>query len=295
VLATKTKMGIDKEKKAAHEMGAPVVFHAQGAKSEQENQMNIVVARQSPGYLTCKEIVADAIDRRGERIMLDFTAEQAYVRYFIDGVWHDVGQRDRESGDVALAVMKKMANLNERERRAKQEGKFKAEYKDKKYDVKFLSQGVKTGERVMLHVIDPKAPKLKTLEELGMREKMQAQLKEVLAAEKGMVLFSSPPAGGLSTSFRVAIGSTDRVLRDFQGLEEKSRREVEIENVDMMTFDSSAGETPVPFLDRVVRKQPDAMVVPELFDAESVAFLCQQANDNKVVRRRWRRSCECWR
>ena len=50
------------------------------------------------------------------------------MRYDIDGVWHAVEPRDRESGDVMLAVMKKMASLNMDERRARQEGEFRGKF-----------------------------------------------------------------------------------------------------------------------------------------------------------------------
>jgi uncharacterized membrane protein YfhO len=57
---------------------------------------------------------------------------------------------DRESGDVMLAVMKVLSNLDMAERRKKQTGKFGAKYNDHKYVCQIVSQGVKTGERVVL-------------------------------------------------------------------------------------------------------------------------------------------------
>ena len=127
----------------AHEQGPPVQLSACGG-SETENQAHLIMARQSPGYVFVKELVADSLTRRADRVMLDYTKEAVGVRYEIDGVWHNVEPRDRESGDVMLAVMKKISSLNMDERRARQEGEFKAKYGSAKYTCQLVSQGTKT-------------------------------------------------------------------------------------------------------------------------------------------------------
>ena len=120
---------MEHERKAEYEKGAPVDLMAIGAKEERDNQANLITARQSPGYLLVKEIVADMVDRRSDRVILDYTQESVVGRQHVDGVWHNGEARDRESGDVMLAVMKTLANLSATERRKKQEGKFAAKYK----------------------------------------------------------------------------------------------------------------------------------------------------------------------
>lgn len=56
----------------------------------------------------------------------------------------------------------------------------------------FTSQGIPTGERVLCG-IDPKKPVLNNLTDLGMREKMQEQLRSLLNSEKSLFLFSGIP------------------------------------------------------------------------------------------------------
>src|SRR5690606_13582502 len=46
VLATKTNLGVKAEKEKPYEAGAPVELRAMGASEEQQNQANILVARQ---------------------------------------------------------------------------------------------------------------------------------------------------------------------------------------------------------------------------------------------------------
>ena len=74
----------------------------------------MISARQSPGFVPAKDIVADAIDRHGDKIMLDYAQDTVAVRYQIDGVWHEAESQDREAGDALLDVFKHLASLDPR-------------------------------------------------------------------------------------------------------------------------------------------------------------------------------------
>ncbi len=266
----------------AHEQGPPVQLSACGG-SETENQAHLIMARQSPGYVFVKELVADSIARRADRVMLDFTKEAVGVRYEIDGVWHNVEPRDRESGDVMLAVMKKISSLNMDERRVRQEGEFKAKIGSAKYNCQLVSQGTKTGERTILELVPAKSP-FNSLDSLGMREKMRDELKEYLAGEHGLVLFSAMPMGGLQTSWNVGLTATDRYLRDFSAIEDKAKPFTHVENVEVTTFDGAAGQTPDNVLRQVLLREPDVVVVPDFVTGTALDTLTNFAlAQNKLV------------
>jgi len=161
-----------KEEKKSEPVAPPVEFTAAGDTPEAK-QANIITARQSPAYYLVAELIADGIIKRVESVMLDYTREGVAVRYQIDGVWHNLPVRDRGSGDAMLAVLKKIANLNINERRARQSGEFKAEFKRIKCTCTFTSQGVKTGERVLLGFARKGEGELENLEALGMRPGMR--------------------------------------------------------------------------------------------------------------------------
>jgi type II secretory ATPase GspE/PulE/Tfp pilus assembly ATPase PilB-like protein len=266
--------------KLPYEEGAPVHFVALGGKDEQENQANLIFARQSvPHYLAAKQVIADTVDRAAERVMLDFTRDAVTVRLDIDGVWHNVESREREEGDGLLVALKKICNLNPNERRARQEGKFKFTYQEKKYGADLLSQGTQTGERVIVK-LDKGTKGLETLEELGMREKMRGQLKEMLGFEAGggLVLVSAMPSGGMSTLWAAVMRSTDRMLRDFISIEDVKHQGHYVENIEILKFDAAAGESPSKVLTKAMLKQPDVYLFPELPDAETMKILCNEVN-----------------
>ena len=269
-----------REVKLAHEMGPPVNFVAKGAVNEQENQANMIQARQSPAYIATKELIASALDARADRIMMDFTRDAVSVRHEIDGVWQNAGTIDRATGDGQLAVLKKMAGRDPNERRARQQGLLGVSYDSLKLDAELVSLGTQTGERVIIK-FERGLKGLDTLEQLGMREKMRQRLAGYLRGDHGggIILVSAMPGGGFSTTWTAVLRSTDRLLRDFVSIEEQNARTPYIENIELQKFNAAAGESPDKLLPKILLKQPDVFVLPDLYNAETVRMLCREANE----------------
>lgn len=282
-MAGRVGIKVDTERKADYMKGPPVDLIAMGAKEEHGNEANLLTARQSPGYVLVKELIADMVTQNSERVLLDYTPESVGVRHNIDGVWENGEARDRESGDVMLAVMKQLANLDLTERRKRQEGEFAAKYEDVEYECPILTQGVKTGERVMVSVVNKGKASLNTFAQLGMREKLAEQWADVMLRDSGLVIVSAMPQGGLTTLTDVVLLETDRLMRDFVSIEEKSDPHREIENIEPNYYDASAGQTPATLMPKLVRKYPNVYVARDLVDEESAKALLDQANADRLV------------
>jgi type II secretory ATPase GspE/PulE/Tfp pilus assembly ATPase PilB-like protein len=270
------------ERAAAYEKGAAVELIAMGAADPNNNNVNLLTARQSPGYLLVKDMVVEMTTRRSDRALLEYGPQAVVVKHEIDGVWHNGEARDRESADVLLAVMKTLANLDAKERRKKQDGKFGAVYDGKKFLCTVSSQGVANGERVVVDRFFDKG-RLRTYEALGMREGIKQQWEEIMSRDKGVVVFSALPGGGLTTLTDVSIDETDRLMRDFFAIEEVNHREHEIQNVTVHTYDASKGETPASIIPGLVRLYPNVYICRNFVDAESAKLLMNEVPDDKLV------------
>jgi type II secretory ATPase GspE/PulE/Tfp pilus assembly ATPase PilB-like protein len=280
-LAGKVGWKIDHERKADWDKGAPVDLMTIAAPEERDNQANLITARQSPGYVLVKDLIADMVDRRSDKCILDYTQQGVAARQHIDGVWHNGDARDRESGDVMLAVMKTLANLNATERRKKQESKFGAKYKDHSFVCPISSQGVTTGERVVVQLLGGFQRAFKHYEDLGMRQKTAEQWAEQMGQSKGLVVISAMPEGGLTTLTDVSLTETDRLLRDFVAIEEVHHRERELENIDVTTYDAQKGETAATVIPGLIRKYPNAYVIRDLSDPEAAKLLFNEVRDDE--------------
>jgi type II secretory ATPase GspE/PulE/Tfp pilus assembly ATPase PilB-like protein len=234
--------------------------------SKDELQGLVIAAKQLPGYPTAIIILANAITSRADRILMDYSAQGAVVRYRIDGVWEALPPMDRPTGDGALVVLKKILALNPAERKAKQDAKFATNFRDIDWVVSFTSAGVATGERVILSIETKKAT-LKTLSDLGMRDAMQETLRGMLNGNGGLVLISAPAGQGLPTTWRIALESADKFVRDFVSVENKADADPEIINVTQNFFEVGKGEAPEAVFEKLMLRQPDVLVMPSLINS----------------------------
>jgi type II secretory ATPase GspE/PulE/Tfp pilus assembly ATPase PilB-like protein len=270
------------ERQQDYEKGAAVDLFAMGGADANADNANLLFARQSPGYLLVKEVVADMVNRRSDRVLLEYGPQAVAMRHEIDGVWHNGDARDRESGDVMLAVMKTLANLDAKDRRRKQSGQFGAKYENKKYLLPLTTQGVANGERVVLSRLNEKA-KPHNYDALGMREGLKQQWEEIMGRDRGLVIFSAMPGGGLTTMMNASLEETDRLMRDFFAIEEVNHREHEIQNITVHTYDASKGETPATIIPGLVRLYPNAYVLRDFSDVESATMLMNEIADDRLV------------
>ncbi|MHB1036616.1 MAG: GspE/PulE family protein [Pirellulales bacterium] len=273
---------VSHEKQDPRERGAPVTLVSQGGATDRDNAANLLAARQSLGYPVARELLADAVSQRADSVAMDFTQQAVAIRYQIDGVWHNNEPRDRESGDAMLAVLKMISARNPNERRARQEGAFKAEYEKITYSCTLTCQGTDTGERALLQIQHGKVA-FKSFEELGMRPKIQEQIVELLGKPAGLVLVSAPPDGGLTSTFNVVVDSTDRFTRNFVAVEDQSKYFQPIENCPATLYNSKKGESPATVLPKLLRTYPDVVVVRDLVNGETVEILANQVNESRLV------------
>ncbi|MGA2616616.1 MAG: ATPase, T2SS/T4P/T4SS family [Thermoguttaceae bacterium] len=137
------------------------------------------------------------------------------------------------------------------------------------------TQGTPNGERVVVR-FEVKTARLTTLDDLGMRAKMQEQFKQLLDRPKGFVLLSAPPGGGLRTTMRVTLQSIDRFMRECITVEDEAQRCEEVENVALTTYQGAAQQTPATVLPTVFRLEPQVVVVRELVDSQTVRAICAE-------------------
>lgn len=277
----KLGMKIAVEAQDPHEKGPPVVLLGQGSPDQRTDQARLVAARQTPGMLPAREVIHDGLSHRAMAIMLDYSPQAVAVRFMIDGVWLNREAMDREAGDPALETLKTLCGLNAQDRQNRQKGTFGVEFDSINYASTLASQGTKSGERSLIQFEDKKI-RFDTIDELGMRPKIQEQLKELLDLPKGLILLSAMPANGLRSTADVVIHHTDRFTREFMAVEEQTRRYEDVENCPVTTYNAAEGETPDAILPKVFRLQPDVVVLRDLINGETVSLMCQEIPENRL-------------
>ncbi|REK12715.1 MAG: hypothetical protein DWQ37_10820 [Planctomycetota bacterium] len=263
------------------DLGPQITYRPMGAASERDDNVNLLTVRQHPAYMPSRELLDDAVNQRATHVMLDYTSQGVGVRYQVDGVWHDRSSLERADGDPVLEVYKTLAALKPKDRRSRQSGKFGVDAGKEKLTCKIASQGTQNGERVVLQLEQDKVPKL-SLDDIGMRTKTQERLAELIS-QPGLIVFSSMPGGGLTTTIDQVLSNTDRFTRSFSEVIDSDKPHHDIENVAPAKYSSAAGQTPASILPKLIREYPDVIVLRDVADLETLSILCDQPGEDRTV------------
>lgn len=257
-----------------------------GISDKNEQQAVLIQARQTPGFPVAAGQIAHAMASRADQVLLDYTQQAVGMRYQIDGVWEPLPPMARDAGDAMLVSLKTLAAVNPQDRRSAQMGTIKVKKGRDKFSITLQSQGVPTGERVLLKIA-PDAMPFSTLAELGMRDKMIETYRGLLNGSEGLVVVSAPKGTGLTTTWHVSLETADKFVRDFQSIEARSRPEPEIINVNQNFYDLEAGPDPAELLRKMLLKEPEVFLLPEIPDEDTLRKVCEQVklNDKHAITR----------
>ena len=231
-------------------------------------------------FALAQDVLFDGLWRRASLVEVIPAGQASKIRVQIDGGITEREPLTRPEGDAILLFFKKVAGLNLEERRKPQKGQIMAALGDThRYDVVVRTNGSTAGERLSLRVIgDEKEYKV---DDIGLTEKQLETVREAMNAEHGMVLFSAPPGVGLTTTIYSFARSHDAFLQNIQTVEYE--RELAINNITQHIHEPSEDKTFVAELQRVIRTDPDVIVLPEIREREAAPLAAKAATGKQIV------------
>jgi type II secretory ATPase GspE/PulE/Tfp pilus assembly ATPase PilB-like protein len=248
-------------------------------------------------YRVTQDLLFNTLWRRAAVVeVAPASAEAMKVSYLIDGVSTDGETVPRADGDGLVQFIKQIAGLNLEERRKPQKGQFMAAIGDHKHKLMARTDGSTAGEKLTLRVIyneaDYKVP------DLGFNPKqLDLAMQTKNEDARGLVLLSAPPASGLTTTIYSFTRNHDRFLQNVQLIE--FEKELDIDNVTQIIYAPGDTMSFAERLLRIVRADPDIIVLPEVRDREVAAvaskaasekqkvYVAMQALDNADALRKW--------
>lgn len=230
-------------------------------------------------YAATQELLFDALWRRASFVNMVPAGQATKVTYEIDGMTVDREGMARPDGDAVLGYLKKLAGLNLEERRKPQIGTFSAAVGETSLQIEVHTGGSTVGEKLMLRAIGVEAG-FKT-PDLGFTPEQLAALQELIHTPKGVVIFSGPAKSGLSTTVYSVVRTHDAFLNNIQTVE--FRKEYTLDNVTQHVFKPAEDKTFAKELQRIVRTDPDMIVVPEFRDADAAPIACHAADHKQKV------------
>ena len=234
-------------------------------------------------FETVQEFLFDGLWKRASDIDVLLGAEKARVVYKIDGL--AIEQPNGlavEDANRLLCYMKRVAGLNEEERRRPQVGRIHAGLlgsEEKPAVMEVHTSGSTAGERLRLKL--NRSAGLMRLEDLGFAEERIKKLKEVAELDAGLVLFAGPKEAGLTTTQYAVLRTHDAYIQNIYALETKPL--LQLDNISQQVFDPSNAEISFArMLQTVLRREPDVVMVSQCEDRETAQLACRAATDKKI-------------
>ena len=282
VIRNLARIGIHVGSPETHEaaLGPSIEFIGRSTQERGEDDARTRQVENSKGYLAAKELIYDAILRRGTDVHLEPKEGELSIRLRIDGIMYPTEPFDRAVGDAVINIFKVLGAMDITEKRRPQDGSFRAEFEGRQIDFRVASQGTRHGEKMSLRILDQDGT-VGSLAGLGLRKKLQETLGEIVHLPHGMLLCCGPTGAGKSTTLYVSLQEIDAYQRNIVTVEDPV--EYRIANVNQIEINTKAGQTFATSLRSILRQDPDVVMIGEIRDKETAEIACQAANTGHMV------------
>jgi len=230
-------------------------------------------------YRLTQELLFDALWRRAAVIEVVPAGQAVKISYIVDGLPIDREGLLRPEADAMLQFVKRIAGLNLDEHRKPQKGQIMVAVGGHKQNVVVQTDGSTAGEKLTVQIVHGEAAF--KIPDLGFNPKQLEQVQAAKEITHGLVLLSAPPGCGLTTTIYSFTRTHDRFLQNVQSME--FEKEMDLDNVTQRVFSTAEGKTFAEDLQKLIRTDPDIIVLPELREREAAAVASKAAAEKQRI------------
>jgi len=169
------------------------------------------------GYKAAYDLFNDSMWRRADGIIFVSTPQDCKVIYNIDGAAAKQPSVPREQIEYFFRFIKNVGDLDVREKRKPQKGKFRIVRNKETIEWEITTAGSTAGEQVRLKKI--KTEGIEQLTELGLTAAQQEQLNKLKQLKQGVFIVSGPPKCGVTTTLYSLLRNNDAFINNINTLE----------------------------------------------------------------------------
>jgi len=221
-----------------------------------------------------------AASQRASDIHLEPNAEEAAVRFRIDGLLHDMLELPASIYPRLLTRIKIIAKLRTDEHQAAQDGKFRFSTGTEELDIRVSIVPVVDGEKTVLRLLSEKSRQF-GLDELGMSPADLDKISRAYHKPYGMVLSTGPTGCGKTTTMYAIIKLLNHREVNISTIEDPV--EYEIEGVNQIQVNPKTGLTFAKGLRSIVRQDPNIILVGEIRDEDTAGIAINSAMTGHLV------------
>ena len=227
-------------------------------------------------------ILIDAIQSRTSDIHVETNEQGIAIRYRIDGVLipQTISPEIRENAGMVVSRLKIMANLDIAERRLPQDGRIALTIGGRNIDIRVSSIPSLYGDGIVMRILDKSSMKF-SLRGLGMSPHSYETFSNLIRLPHGLILITGPTGSGKTTTLYSALTTINKPGIKIVTAEDPV--EYQLEGISQIQINEKIGLTFVSLLRRILRHDPDVVLVGEMRDTETIEIALQSAMTGHLV------------
>ena len=238
------------------------------------------IANDAPVVNLVNSLVIDGIRARASDIHIEGFSDATVVRYRVDGRLRTVHRLEADRFAAVASRVKIMANLNIMERRLPQDGRLTVHLDEDVVDVRVSIVPISAGESIVLRLFPTKRGPL-GLEELGLEPEGIARLRRMATLPNGLVLVTGPTGSGKTTTLNAVLREVRSDALKIITIEDPV--EYVTDGIDQIQTNERIGLTFESILRRVLRQDPDVIMVGEVRDTPTAELAIRAALTGHLV------------
>jgi len=223
-------------------------------------------------------LLLESYRARASDIHIEPNRDGYRARNRVDGVLRDLAFPSKEEGMKIASRIKAMADLDTAERELPQAGRAQVMMDGEKVDIRVSTIPTALGERMVLRLLSKSQSPLK-LSDLGLSEKGQKLVRQLMSEPNGMLLIAGPTGSGKTTTLYALLESISTPEINILTIENPI--EYQIDGVSQMQ--TSRDLTFAAGLRHILRQDPDVICIGEIGDSETAQLAMQSALTGHLV------------
>ena len=238
------------------------------------------LANDAPVINLVNAILIEGIRAGASDIHIESFPGRPAVRYRVDGTLIEGRELRSVLFPAVSSRIKIMANMNIMERRLPQEGRLTVHLDDRSLDLRVSIVPMEGGESIVLRLFGAQnAPR--RVEELGLSGGRLALLRSFASFSRGLILATGPTGSGKSTTLKAMQAEIDARSKKIVTIEDPI--EYLLPGVTQIQTNEAVGLGFDMILRRVLRQDPDVIMVGEIRDRETAELAVRAALTGRLV------------
>lgn len=245
----------------------------------EENDLN-KLANDAPIINLVNSIIIDGINKGASDIHIEGYRDKVELRYRVDGVLVEGESITPNLFRGVSSRIKIMGNLNIMERRQPQDGRSSVTLNSNKVDLRISIIPLSQGESIVLRLFIKKS-KLVNLRDLGFKDNQIELFNSLTTLPHGLILITGPTGSGKTTTLNAILNSINSREKKIITIEDPV--EYSIDGVNQIQVNHEIGLNFSSVLRRVLRQDPDIIMIGEIRDEETADLVVRAALTGHLV------------